>query len=403
MFYSSSLESEMKKLYNSLSEKDKRRYAAIEAQKLGWGGISYIMQLFGCSRNTIVQGIEDLEKMDETTIDNLRIRKKGGGRKSILSTRIGIDEAFLEVLKFQTAGDPMNELIKWTNLTHKEIALGLRSAGFIVSLPLVSKLLKKHGYVKRKAQKKQTIGTNKNRNSQFENIAMLDTQYRETGNPIISFDTKKKEVLGNLYRPGTLYTTEPVITLDHDFWSLGCGKVIPHGIYDCQKNRGYVTLGNSKDTSEFACESIKHWWNNYGKAAYPNANSILAKCDGGGSNNANHYIFKQDLQKLVDEIGIELRIAHYPPYTSKYNPIEHRLFPHITRACQGVIFTSLDLVKSLMEKTHTNQGLSVVVNVVDKIYEIGRKVTDDFKKNLKIVFDEYLPKWNYRAVPQLTN
>lgn len=232
---------------------------------------------------------------------------------------------------------------------------------------------------------------------------MLDTQYREAGNPIISFDTKKKEILGNLYRPGTLYTTEPVITLDHDFWSLGCGKVIPHGIYDCQKNRGYVTLGNSKDTSEFACDSIKHWWNNYGKAAYPNANSILAKCDGGGSNNANHYIFKQDLQKLVDEIGIELRIAHYPPYTSKYNPIEHRLFPHITRACQGVIFTSLDLVKSLREKTHTNQGLSVVVNVVDQIYKIGRKVSDDFKKNMKIVFDEYLPKWNYRAVPQLTN
>jgi hypothetical protein len=213
MFYSSSLESEMKKLYNSLSEKDKRRYAAIEAQKLGWGGISYIMQLFGCSRNTIVLLIEDLEKMEETTIDNLRIRKKGGGRKSILSTQIGIDEAFLEVLKFQTAGDPMNELIKWTNLTHKEIALGLRSAGFIVSLPLISKLLKKHGYVKRKAQKKQTIGTNKNRNSQFENIAMLDTQYRKAGNPIISFDTKKKEVLGNLYRPGTLYTTEPVITV----------------------------------------------------------------------------------------------------------------------------------------------------------------------------------------------
>jgi hypothetical protein len=213
MFYSSSLESEMKKLYNSLSEKDKRRYAAIEAQKLGWGGISYIMQLFGCSRNTIVQGIEDLEKMDETTIDNLRIRKKAGGRKSILSTQIGIDEAFLEVLKFPTAGDPMNELIKWTNLTHKEIALGLRAAGFIVSLPLISKLLKKHGYVKRKAQKKQTIGTNKNRNSHLENIAMLDTQYREAGNPIISFDTKKKEVLGNLYRPGTLYTTEPVITV----------------------------------------------------------------------------------------------------------------------------------------------------------------------------------------------
>ena len=155
MFYSSSIESEIKKLYNSLSEKDKRRYAALEAQKLGWGGISYIMKLCGCSRNTIVQGIKDLETMNETTINNLRIRKKGGGKKSILATRSGIDEAFLEVLKFQTAGDPMNELIKWTNLTHKEIAIGLKNAGFCVSLPLVGQLLKKHGYVKRKEKNRQ--------------------------------------------------------------------------------------------------------------------------------------------------------------------------------------------------------------------------------------------------------
>lgn len=400
MFYSSLIEEEMKKFYNSLSEKDKRRYAAIEAQKLGWGGISYIIQLLGCSRNTIVQGIEDLEKMDEQPVNNLRIRNKGGGRKSVLSTQIGINAAFLEVLKFQTAGDPMNELIKWTNLTQKEIALGLKAAGFSISLPLVKQLLEKHGYVKRKAQKKQTTGINKNRNAQFENIARLDTEYREIGNPIISFDTKKKEVIGNLYRPGTLYTTEPVNTLDHDFWSLGQGKVIPHGIYDLQLNQGYITLGNSKDTSEFACESLKNWWNNYGKVTYPNANSILAKCDGGGSNNANHYIFKEDLQKLVNEIGIEIRIAHYPPYTSKYNPIEHRLFPHVTRACQGVIFTSIELVKTLVEKTQTKAGLSVIVNVLDKVYQIGRKVTGNFKKNMEIVFDEYLPKWNYRAVPQ---
>ena len=152
------------------------------------------MKLCGCSRNTIVQGIKDLETMNETTINNLRVRKKGGGRKSILATRSGIDEAFLEVLKFQTAGDPMNELIKGTNLTHKEIASGLRTAGFTISLPLVAKLLKKHGYVKRKAQKKQTIGSNKNRDAQFKNIARLDTEYREANNPLLRFDTKKKEV-----------------------------------------------------------------------------------------------------------------------------------------------------------------------------------------------------------------
>ncbi|MEG4353721.1 hypothetical protein QUA70_27365 [Microcoleus sp. LAD1_D5] len=147
------------------------------------------------------------------TVNNSKIRNSGGGRKTILSTQIGIDAAFLEVLKFSPAGDPMNELIKWTNLTQKQIALGLKEAGFSVSLPLLTKLLKKHGYVKRKAQKKQTIGSNKNLNAQFEKLARLDTQYREAGNPIISFDTKKKEVLGDLYRSGTLYTTELVLTV----------------------------------------------------------------------------------------------------------------------------------------------------------------------------------------------
>jgi len=213
MFYSNSIESEMKNFYKSLSQKDKRRYAAIEAQKLGWGGISYVMQLLGCSRNTIIKGLEDLERMDEQTVNSSRIRKKGGGRKSILSTQIGLDAAFLEVLKNHTAADPMNELIKGTNLTHKEIASRLQTAGFTISLPLVAKLLKKHGYVKRKAQKKQTIGIHKNRDAQFKNIARLDTEYREANNPILRFDTKKKEVLGNLYRPGTLYTTEPVTTV----------------------------------------------------------------------------------------------------------------------------------------------------------------------------------------------
>ena len=177
--------------------------------------------------------------------------------------------------------------------------------------------------------------------------------------------------------------------------------MIPHGIYDSQQNRGYITLGNSKDTSEFACESLKNWWNNYEKATYYNANSILAKCDGEGSNNANHYIFKEDWQKLVNKIGgIEIRIAHYPPYTSKYNPIEHRLFPHITRACQVVIFTSLELVKALVEKTQTQTGLSVAVNILNRVYKTGRKVADNFKNTMQIVFDEYLPKWNYQAVPQ---
>ena len=237
------------------------------------------------------------------------------------------------------------------------------------------------------------------RNEQFENIARLKAEYRASGNPIISMDTKKKEYLGNFFRAGRLYTQYPLEVYDHDFASFAEGIVIPHGIYDMVKNTEYINLGTSKDTSEFACDSLRNWWYNQGQANYPDATSLLILCDGGGSNDARHYLFKADLQRLADEIGIEIRIAHYPPYTSKYNPIDHRLFPHVTRACHGAIFTSLEIVKQLMQRTKTQQGLSVVVQIIDKVYQTGRTVSDDFKKNMPIHFDEYLPQWNYTAVP----
>jgi hypothetical protein len=160
--------------------------------------------------------------------------------------------------------------------------------------------------------------------------------YTLAGNPIISVDSKKKEQLGNFYREGKIYTTETIEVNDHDFPSLAEGVVIPHGIYDMLKNEAIVNIGTSRDTSEFACDSIELWWRQNGKKAYPNATSILILMDGGGSNSSRHYIFKEDLQKLSNKLGIEIRIAHYPPYTSKWNPIEHRLFPHVTRAMQGV-------------------------------------------------------------------
>ena len=160
-----------------------------------------------------------------------------------------------------------------------------------------------------------------------------------------------------------------------------------------------MNLGTSHDTGEFACDSIEQWWEGQGRPLYPRATSILLLCDGGGSNSASQYLFKEDLQRLVDRLGIEIRVAHYPPYYSKSNPIEHRLFPHLTRACQGVIFESVELVKGLMEKARTSTGLRVTVDILDKVYQTGRKYAEGFKENMEIVFDEILPKWNYRAVP----
>jgi len=239
-----------------------------------------------------------------------------------------------------------------------------------------------------------------NRNAQFERIAELRTLYDAKGNPVVSVDTKKKELIGNLFREGKIYTTETVEVFDHDFPSLAEGVAIPHAIYDIAHNEGYVIIGTSRDTSEFACDSIRYWWDNFGKAHYPNADSILMLMDGGGSNSSRHYIFKQDLQALADEIGIEIRIAHYPPHTSKWNPIEHRLFPHITRSLQGMVLTTHQLAKELIEKTTTKSGLKVFSSIFNRVYETGRKVAEGFKESMRIIFDDNLAPWNYVAVPE---
>lgn len=207
-------------------------------------------------------------------------------------------------------------------------------------------------------------------------------------------------MLGQLYREGQTYTQKAIEVYDHDWPSLSEGKVIPHGLYDMKHNIGYVQIGTSHDTSEFACESIRYWWLNYGWIVYPLATSILILCDGGGSNSSRAFVFKEALQALSNELGIEIRIAHYPPYTSKYNPIEHRLFPHISRVCEGVIFDKVETVKELMATATTQKGLQVFTTVIDKVYQTGKKVATDFKETMKIVFDEILPQWNYTAQPQ---
>jgi hypothetical protein len=213
-------------------------------------------------------------------------------------------------------------------------------------------------------------------------------------------DTKKKEMIGNFYRNGKLYTREPIQTLDHDFPSYSEGKVIPHGLYDEPLNKAHVNLGTSCDTTEFACDSVEHWWKNYGAKDYPAATQLLLLCDGGGSNSSNSHLFKQDLQRLADSIGLEIRIAHYPPYCSKHNPIEHRAFPHVTRACEGVVFENVALVKELMQKTQTKTGLRVTADILDKVYKTGRKAAKDLQSTLNIIVDAILPQWNYALLPR---
>jgi hypothetical protein len=394
-------EERMHYFYHSLNEKDRRLYAGLEALRIGHGGRNYIAKVLGCSRNTVSKGACEISHLPKKQVEQF-IRQPGGGRKSYEVTwGAELDEKFLEVLRDHTAGDPMDEKVRWTNMTPQEISQTLQQDHDInISKSVVHKLLKKHNYRRRKAQRRLSLKSEiKDRNEQFENIARIKAEFEKEGNPIISMDTKKKEDLGNFYRDGYLYTQEELKTYDHDFKSYADGTVVPHSFYDLKLNIGYVQLGISHDTSEFACDSFRHWWYTHGKQNYPHASAILVLCDGGGSNSSLHYIFKQDLQLLADEIGVEIRIAHYPPYCSKYNPIEHRLFPHMTRACQGVVFSSIEIVQELIERTNTKAGLKAFVHIIDKTYEIGRKVVADFKENMRIVFDDILPRLNYRAVP----
>jgi hypothetical protein len=275
-----------------------------------------------------------------------------------------------------------------------------------VSAHIVDQLLDRHDYHRRKALRMVPPGRHPDRNTRFETIARLKREYLDPADPILSIDLKARELLGNFFRSGTLRAHETIRVFDHDFEEFAQGVVLPHGIYDLKLNRGYIHLGTSHETSEFACDNLRDWWERFGRAAYPEARSILLLCDGGGSNPADNdngqaHLFRADLQRLVNDLRLGIRVAHYPPYASKYNPIEHRLFPHLTRVCRGVIFHTIDVVAELMRKAATRTGLSVVVDIVDRVYRIGRKVSQATKEAVNLVRDTVLPRWNYRILPNV--
>jgi hypothetical protein len=402
--YPRQIEQTMRSFSLSLHENDRRRYAAVEAAKLGHGGIEYISKVLGIDPKTIRQGQRDLDDLPERPAT--RVRKPGGGRKRRLDQDPKIDDDFHKVLVEHTAGSPTEETLIWTNLTKTEIVDLMQECGSFVSVHIVDQLLSRYDYHQRKPLRMEPLSRHPDRNAQFEAIARLKRQYLNSPDPILSIDLKARELLGNFFRSGTLLTRQTIRVFDHDFAEFAQGVVLPHGIYDLKLNRGYIHLGTSHDTSEFACDNLKDWWERFGRAAYPEAKSILVLCDGGGSNPADNdngqaHLFRTDLQRLVNALGLEMRLAHYPPYASKYNPIEHRLFPHLTRVCRGVIFHNIGVVAELMRKASTRTGLSVVVDVVDMFYQIGRNVSQATKNAVNLVRDAILPRWNYRILPNL--
>ena len=276
----------------------------------------------------------------------------------------------------------------------------MKAKGTPVSAPTIARWLAALNVRLRKIYKTIAGGESADRERQFDRIAELVDEYETAGNPWFSMDTKAKERLGKLYRKGRSYCSHPPKAFDHDFPSWADGVVIPHGIYDRKMNLGHINLGLSRDTTEFACESFWQFWRLFGRKRYPEAKSILLTCDCGGSNPAGKDIFKHDLEHLATKIGLPIRVAHYPSYCSKYNPIERRLFPHIGRVCQGKLFDSIGRVAQLMRRATTVPGLRTTVRVIDKTYETGRKLGKAAKESIQIKYDELIPKWNYVAEPQ---
>lgn len=329
-----------------------------------------------------------------------QIRHTGAGRKDTLKTHENIETVFLKVIDGHIAGDPMNENIRWLKLTRAEISEKMREHGVKISRNIVRKLMKKHKLVKRKMQRKRPIGKSADREEQFKNIIAEKEKFMRSDNPIISIDTKKKEhVGGNLHRNGSVYCTKAIEVSDHDYPYLADLKISPHGIYDMKKNKAYINIGVSYETAEFVCDSLKNWWQNHGKKEYPNADEILVFCDAGGANSYRHNIFKAELQKLVNEIKMPVKIVHYPPYTSKWNPIEHRVFPHISRTIEGVPLNTVDELKNKINSTKTKNGLTITTDVIKKTYETGKKAAKDFMDHIKIKFEDSLPRLNYTILP----
>lgn len=335
-------------------------------------------------------------------IDLHRIRREGGGRTPVVEQLKDIHEIFLSVISEHIAGDPMNEKIKWIKLTRHEISVAMKKLGISVSRNVVRKLLKKNGFVKRKIQRKTSTGEFQDRDKQFRNINKLKNAFMNSVNPIISIDTKKKEKLGNLHRPGEVYCTQALETYDHDYAHLATGTLVPHGIYDMKRNEAFINIGIKNETAEFVCDSIKKWWNTIGIKHYDKATKILIYCDSGGANSYRHHVFKLALQNLSNAISLSIRICHYPPYASKWNPIEHKVFPHVTRAMSGVKLESIDDTKKLIKKTKTKTGLKVLVNTTKKIYKSGVKIAKGALEKINITKHGQLGQLNYTIAPAVT-
>ncbi len=377
-----------------LNEKQKRLYLASEAIAIGHGGIAEVSRASGISRNVISAGIKEIKAEDSKVLSaDAPIRRKGAGRKPITGTQPGIKEALNNLVCDATYGNPENPLC-WTTKSLRKLANELHEKGFKIGYRKVGYLLEEMGYSLQMNQKMNQVGEeHPDRDKQFQHINQKVKAFGSAGLPVISIDCKKKELVGRFKNSGSEYAPKghAVEVLDHDFPLPELGKAAPYGIYDIAANEGFVNVGISSDTAQFAVASIRSWWYSMGIERYPAANKLLITADGGGSNGSRNRLWKTELQALANDTGLEISVCHFPPGTSKWNKIEHRMFSQISKNCRGRRLETLQLIVNLIASTSTTSGLTIQCQLDQNHYPKGIKISDSQLASVNTFGDEFHP------------
>ncbi len=383
-----------------LDEKSRRLLTAAESRVIGHGGIGIVSKSTGVSRTTISTGLKELNNPD--LIDNSRIRKKGGGRKKSVEKLPAIEEELEKLIEPALRGEPDSPLM-WTSKSLRKLSAELKLKGFNVSHKLVGEILKEKGFSLQANRKTDEGKSHPDRNAQFEYIHLRVKEFQENSQPVISVDAKKKELVGNFKNNGKEWHKEkkPDKVKVYDFLSDAEGKAIPYGVYDLSQNKGWVSVGIDHDTAEFAVETIKKWWVKMGSCTYPHAERLLITADGGGSNSSRSRLWKKGIQKLSDETGLVIDVCHFPPATSKWNKIEHRLFSYISQNWRGKPLVSYEVIINLIASTKTGRGLEVACELDRKTYDTGIKIKDEEMKSINLEKHDFHGEWNYTIRPKL--
>ena len=386
-----------------MDERMRRQWAASEARLLAWGGISAVAVATGMSRSTIRVGIKELREREEGGIaPTARVRRPGGGAKPLVETDPAITQALEELVEPQTRGDPMSPL-RWTLKSTSRLAAELTERDHPVSARKVAALLKDADYSLQGNRKTREGGNHVDRDAQFRHINARVLAMQAQGQPVISVDAKKKELVGDFKNNGKEWQPKgrPDEVRVYDFIDKAPdkGRVTPYGVYDLTANEGWVSVGTDHDTARFAAQTIGKWWCEMGQARYPHATELLITADGGGSNSSRCRLWKIALQELADATGLVLNVCHFPPGTSKWNKIEHRLFCHVTQNWRGKPLVSHDLIVKLIGSTTTARGLKVKAALDTNRYKSGIKVTDQEMSAVRIKRDEFHGEWNYSVLP----